>query len=467
MRALVWLRSDLRLRDNAALDWAAQNADQLTPVFVLDERLVRSENTSPARMAYLLDSLERLANELAEREQRLCVRRGDPVDEIVGLFEEARAEVLVFHRDTSPYAVARDAEVARRIEKAGGRVEQRKDRVVFEGREVVTKEGRAYSVYTPYRRAWRARLETHPQPPAGPLRLPPPIPGLAAGKVPSLASLELGEPPGDLLAGGEAPAKQRLQRFLSGPVDRYAHDRDFPALDATSRLSAALRFGTISVRQCLEWAQDAADDRPEHVESIQGWVDQLIWRDFYAMILSEHPRVLREPYRREYDAMEWNDDEDGFAAWCEGRTGYPIVDAGMRQLRATGWMHNRLRMIVASFLTKDLLIDWRRGERFFMQQLVDGDPANNNGGWQWSASTGTDAQPYFRIFNPVSQSRRFDPDGRFIRRFVPELEALDAKVIHAPWEHDSVPSAYPAPIVDHASRRKQALERLERARAGG
>ncbi len=244
-------------------------------------------------------------------------------------------------------------------------------------------------------------------------------------------------------------------------------DRDRPDRDGTSRLSPHLRFGTISIRRCVQQALALATDEPSAAAGATKWLDELIWREFYAALLAEHPRVLGGAFRREFAAVAWNDDDAGFRAWCEGRTGYPFVDAAMRQLLQTGWMHNRARMIVASFLTKDLLLDWRDGERAFMRHLVDGDPASNNGGWQWAASTGTDAQPYFRIFNPVLQGRRFDPDGAYVRRYVPELRDVDLAFVHTPWQAPSPPRDYPPPIVDHAERRIAAVARYEAARASG
>ena len=239
-----------------------------------------------------------------------------------------------------------------------------------------------------------------------------------------------------------------------------------PAQDATSRLSPYLRFGAISIRACFREAREAAADDVRAARGIGKWLDELVWREFYAAILASFPHVLRGAFRREYDGVRWDDDPRGFGAWCEGRTGYPFVDAGMRQLRETGWMHNRVRMVVASFLAKDLLIDWRRGERFFLQRLVDGDPASNDGGWQWAASTGTDAQPYFRIFNPVAQGLRFDPDGVYVRRYVPELARLAGAAAHAPWKSPGAAADYPAPIVDHAERREEALARYREVRTG-
>jgi deoxyribodipyrimidine photo-lyase len=263
---------------------------------------------------------------------------------------------------------------------------------------------------------------------------------------------------------GEAAARKRLEAFVGRAIAAYARDRDRPAVDGTSRLSPYLRFGALSVRECVRQAQAAADESRAVAAGARKWIDELVWRDFYAGLLAEHPRVLREPFRREFARVRWNDDEAAFRAWCDGRTGYPIVDAGMRQLRQTGWMHNRVRMIVASFLCKDLLIDWRRGERHFMRWLADGDPASNDGGWQWAASTGTDAQPYFRIFNPTLQGERYDPDGAYVRQFVPELRDVLARWIHKPWQAPVPPRDYPPPIVDHAERRVLAVARYEAAR---
>jgi len=296
---------------------------------------------------------------------------------------------------------------------------------------------------------------------------PPAIPGYEAEAIPDAHQLGLGrEMPGNPPGGSQA-AHRRLDRFLESAAGRYHEDRDRPGLDGTSRLSPHLRFGTLSARLCFERAEQAMRAEPATRRGIEKWLDELVWREFYSAILEENPRILRQNHRREFDSVEWNEDPEAFDAWCEGRTGFPIVDAGMRQLRESGWMHNRVRMIVASFLTKDLLIDWRQGERFFFEQLVDGDPASNNGGWQWAASTGTDAQPYFRIFNPVTQGKRWDPEGDYVRRWIPELSDVSDRHVHAPWQASGtlLCAAYPAPIVDHGERRKLALERFKSARA--
>ncbi len=464
MRALHWFRSDLRLRDNAALAAAASAADELVVAFVLDDRLLAGESTGAPRVRFLLGCLERLAADLERRGQRLVVRRGDPRRELPRLLRETGAERLTFARDYGPYARARDEAVRVGAEKLGVVVRDLKDRVVFESSEVRTRAGEPFRVYTPFRRAWVARFREDPQEPLGPVRLPPPPSDLRAGRLPEARSVGAADDATQIPPPGEAAARRRLQAFLEQGLAAYAKRRDLPGVEGTSRLSPYLRLGAISVRCCIQAARERVRDEPAARDGARTWIDELVWREFYHAILAEHPHVLERAFRPEFEAMRWNDDEPGFRAWCQGRTGYPFVDAAMRQLAATGWMHNRARMVVASFLTKDLLVDWRLGERFFMQHLVDGDPASNNGGWQWAASTGTDAQPYFRIFNPVSQGERFDPDGSYVRRWVPELAQVPDRFLHKPWLSPSPPRDYPAPIVDHAERRALALRRYEAAR---
>jgi deoxyribodipyrimidine photo-lyase len=467
VRALHWFRNDLRLRDNTALAAAAASAGSLVAAFVLDPRILGSPRTGAPRVRFLLDCLARLSRDLEARGVALLVRRGAPEREIPKLLRETRAGVLSFNRDTTPLAKRRDAAVRAAAARLGVRVVERKDRVVFEAGEVRTRAGGAYSVFTPYARAWHRKLEEEPQPPRRVPRLPPSGRGLRREALPTAAALGCGGDGTRLPAGGEAAARRRLRAFLAGPIARYAQDRDRPAMDGTSRLSPYLRFGAISPRECIAQAREAAACEPRLARGAEKWIDELVWREFYAAILEENPRVLTGAWRRELARIRWNRDEPAFAAWCEGRTGYPLVDAGMRQLRETGWMHNRVRMIAASFLVKDLLLDWRQGERWFLQRLVDGDPASNNGGWQWSASTGSDAAPYFRIFHPVAQGERFDPDGAYVRRWVPELARLPGARAHRPWQAPELARAYPAPIVDHAERREQALERYRAARKGG
>jgi deoxyribodipyrimidine photo-lyase len=456
VRGLHWFRSDLRIADNTALAALAERAEQWLPVFVLDPRLLGSE----PRSRFLLASVARLSRDLGARGVPLLVRRGEPERVLPRLLHETGARLVSWNEGITPFARRRDADVRRAIQGAGGEVIARRDDVIFAAPALRTREGAAYTVYTPYRNAWWRRFREEPHRPRRLRALPAAIPGFAADRVPAPRARRA-EP--ELPTAGEDAARRRLARFLERSAARYHVDRDRPDLDATSGLSPYLRFGAISVRQCFERAEQAAAADPRLARGVAKWLDELVWREFYAAILEEHPRVLRGSYRREYAALAWNDDAAAFAAWCEGRTGYPIVDAGMRQLRETGWVHNRVRMIVASFLTKDLLLDWRAGERHFFASLVDGDPASNNGGWQWSASTGTDAQPFFRIFNPVAQGRRFDPHGDYVRRWVPELRGAPDAHVHAPWLGDR-PASYPPPIVDHAERRVEALARYRAAR---
>ncbi len=459
-RAVHWFRNDLRLRDNTALISAA-DADELALVFVLDPRLIGGARQRTPRARFLLDALARLEKSLPDH-QRLIVAKGRPETVIPRLVADTGATRLTFNRDTTPFAQRRDAEVRRRVEKTGARVDAVKDRVGFEADQVRKPDGGSYVVYSPYARRWYQRIAEEPMRPRRAPRLP--------AAIPDLDSLPLPAPDADpdgatLPTAGSDAARRRLLQFLERGIGSYQDDRDRPDRDGTSRLSPHLRFGTISIRDCLYTARDAAVAGPGLGAGTRKWIDELVWREFYAAILETHPRVRTRSFRSEYDGLAWRNDERELEAWLEGRTGYPIVDAGMRQLRTTGWMHNRVRMIVASFLTKDLLIDWREGERAWWNLLVDGDPASNNGGWQWAASTGTDPQPFFRIFNPTAQGQRWDPDGSYVRQFVPELASLQGASAHEPWRAPALCPDYPPPIVDHRERRAAALAAFEQARA--
>jgi len=465
-RILHWFRSDLRLRDNTALAAAAGRARELVLLFVLDDRLLGGAALGAPRLRFLLDSLARLGAALEARGQRLVVKRGLPEQVVPALLRRWKIERITWNRDYGPYARRRDAAVRRAADALGAVVEEHKDRVVFESSELRTRSGAPFQVYTPFRNAWWARWHAERPERAGPLRLAPPVATAHGDALPNASAFGVGADTTALPTAGEDAAARRLERFLAGPIADYARDRDRPDLDGTSRLSPYLRFGAISVRTCLHATLELLHAEPRTRDGARKWMDELIWREFYHAILSEHPRVLTRCFRPEYDALVWDDDDAAFRAWCEGRTGYPFVDAAMRQLAATGWMHNRARMVVASFLTKDLGIDWRRGERFFLERLVDGDPASNNGGWQWAASTGTDAQPYFRIFHPVAQGERFDPDGGYVRRFVPELRRVEPRFVQRPWDAPVPPRNYPRPIVDHAAQRIRTLRRFEAVRAG-
>ena len=467
MRVIHWFRSDLRIADNTALADACRRADALAPVFVLDDALLARHRDAHPRLRFLHACLDDLASALEAAGSRLIVLRGAPHRCLPTLARKCKASLVTWNRDYGPHAKERDRKVRNALARDGVEVRTFKDRVVFEGDEVRSAQGGAYSVYTHYRRAWWRRYQAGPPPTRPTPAIPPCPPDAPTDALPGFRGHGARTDSTDIPRGGAAPARERLDAFLGGAACRYRIDRNFPALGGTSRLSPYLRFGAISVRECVRAGLALAASEPEAEEGVGAWIDELIWRDFFHAILGAHPRVLEGAFREAYDALEWDDDAGRLQAWQAGMTGYPIVDAGMRELAATGWMHNRVRMIAASFLVKDLHVDWREGERWFMRRLVDGDPASNNGGWQWAASTGTDAQPYFRIFNPTSQGERFDPDGVYVRRWVPELEGLPGKAVHRPWAARPRSSAYPAPIVDHARERAVALARFRAVRGGG
>ncbi len=467
MRTTIWwVRRDLRLEDNQALSTALKGGARVVPVFVLDPALLASHYVGDKRLAFLFDGLRSLSAGLQARGSTLVVRQGDPASVLPMLMAEARAEAVIAERDVSPYATWRDARVAAAVPL------HLVEGLTAHPPEAVRKaDGGPYSVFTPYSRAWKAL----PLPDAGEL-LPAPK---ALPALPGLASLAIPDSPRApaerTFIAGEMEAERRLLAFVEALIYGYGRGRDRMDLEATSGLSPYLRFGMISARRVVVAALAAreASLSPEARDGAQTWLDELIWREFYVSILTNYPEVRRHSFREAYRDLQWVNDPDDFAAWQEGRTGYPIVDAAMRQLSVTGWMHNRARMIVASFLTKDLLIDWRWGERHFMQQLIDGDPAANNGGWQWSAGTGTDAAPYFRIFNPVSQGLKYDPEGTYVRRWVPELADIPTSALHQPWvlpaEEQRAAGCvigvdYPGPIVDHQSARERTLAAYAAAR---
>ena len=466
--AILWFRRDLRLHDHPALTAAAEH-ERLVPLYVLDPALIGGRFASPNRVWYLLGSLAALRDGLRERGSDLVVRIGDPRAEVPAVAEAAGARHVFVSRDHAPFGRGRDAAVAERLQAAGVAFHPRRGVLVHEPDEVLGAGGAGLTVYSPFRRAWE-RLERRPVLPA-PERLPALVDGVDPEELPSLSALGLGEGPtadaGLLLEPGEPAARRRLDAWLAGPIERYADTRDRLDLDGTSRLSADLHLGTLSPLEVVEGALGEGAGR-------RTWLNELIWREFYAHVLFHAPTVLHAPFREEFGGITWSTDEEALEAWRSGRTGYPVVDAGIRQLHAMGWMHNRARMIAASFLTKHLLLPQREGEALFMRNLIDGDVASNNGGWQWSGSTGTDPQPYFRIFNPILQGRRHDPEGGYVRRWVPELTNVPTERIHAPWEmtRDEQAAAgcrigtdYPSPIVDHGEARARALAVYEAARA--
>jgi deoxyribodipyrimidine photo-lyase len=476
--ALVWLRRDLRVDDHAALYHALRAARQVWCVFVFDKAILDPLPRQDRRVEFIRDSLVGVDAELRALAAShgiegagLIVHHGQAHEAVPALAARLGVQAVYTSHDDEPAALERDARVRGLLADRGVVLHTAKDHVVFERSEVLTLSGGPFSVFTPYKNAWLKKCEPFflsAYPVARHASALAPRPAGEPG-VPTLESIgfERTNLHSLRLPSGPAGAAELLADFLDR-IDRYHETRDFPAVKGPSYLSTHLRFGTVSIRRLA---------REAHARMVAGqrgaevWLSELVWRDFYHQILHHHPRVVGHAFKPEYDRIRWEHGKSAdahFTAWCEGRTGYPIVDAAMRQINQTGYMHNRLRMVVASFLTKDLGLDWRRGEAYFAQHLNDFDLAANNGGWQWAASSGCDAQPYFRIFNPVSQSEKFDSEGKFIRRYVPELSKLPDALIHAPWLARPVDLAaagvelgvsYPLPVVDHAAAREKTLAR--------
>jgi deoxyribodipyrimidine photo-lyase len=447
--AIWWIRRDLRLLDNRALQHALSEADSVIPLFILDPRLL--EKDAPRRQNFLFLNLQNLSDQLKEMNCPLVVRRGNPQVELQRVRDECGAQVVFAEADYSPYARCRDratqAELDLRLV----------DSLLLYPPGTVTKEnGSPYTVFTPFYNKWLGMpLPDEPLP--APPHLPPHV-DLSSDPIPPADGM-------DGFPAGEVHAQRRLQDFLQFFLGDYDSQRDRVDMDGTSLLSPYMRFGTLSSRYVYAQLRPFLDN-PLTQEGASKWLNELVWREFYFNIMAAFPFVLHGAFREKLRDIPWRDSPQDLQAWQVGQTGYPLVDAGMRQLARTGWMHNRARMVTASFLTKDLLINWQEGEAWFMRQLLDGDPASNNGGWQWTAGTGTDAAPYFRVFNPVTQSHKFDPQGSYIRTWLPELESLPDAYINEPWKMPTqvqtslgvrIGVDYPAPIVDHKFARQRVL----------
>lgn len=481
--ALVWFRRDLRSDDHAALHHALKSARRVWCAFVFDTDILDPLPRADRRVEFIHDACGELDEALAALGAahghvgvRLVVGHGAARAEITRIARALGVQAVYANHDDDPDALARDAKVRGDLADAGIAFHTSKDHVIFERSEVVTLSGKPYSLYTPYRTAWLARLDAYflkAYPVARHAASLAPVPAEAGGRLPALAAL--GFEKTDLHAwhvrGAASAAKTLLDDFRAR-IDDYDTARNFPAVKGPSYLSVHLRFGTLSIRAAARMAVAHLEDAaPAARRGAETWLSELIWRDFYHQLLHHHPHVVGAAFKPACDRIRFEHGKHAdqrFDAWCRGATGYPLVDAAMAQINQTGYMHNRLRMVTASFLVKDLGIDWRRGERYFAEKLIDYELASNNGGWQWAASTGGDAQPWFRIFNPVAQSEKFDPEGRFIRRYLPQLARLGDDTIHAPWKARPIDLEaaglalgrdYPLPIVDHDAARARTLAR--------
>ncbi len=448
-----WIRRDLRLLDNQALNSALSEGTGVLPVFILDDYLLHKSNES--RQAFLFSGLRNLDDGLRRLGSRLIVRSGDPVSEIPRLVNESGAASVFAEEDITPYALRRDGSVAKlvNLQLTGGQS-------IHPKMSVVKPDGQPYTVFTPYSRFWKS-LPVSEQTLPAPTQLP---------AVPDIPSITLPEQTAPLFfPASEHEAHFRLDKFLEGPIHEYTDGRNRLDLDGTSSLSPYLHFGMLSIHQAYVSSHHAGKTAPDPRSraGCETWQNELIWREFFQSILFHFPFVRKMAFRPAMRNISWRNSPSDLRAWQNGQTGYPVIDAGMRQLAATGWMHNRARMITASFLVKHLLINWQEGERWFMQHLVDGDLAANNGGWQWIASTGTDAAPYFRIFNPILQGKKFDPVGGYVYKWVPELVDVPPQLIHTPWHMTLeeqkkfgviIGRDYPAPIVEHNFARQRALQ---------
>jgi len=463
--ALLWYRRDLRVADHPALTLAAREYERVVPVFVLDDALLHGRFASSPRTAFMLGCLRDLDAALRARGSGLVVRHGRPGDELMALAGEVGAQAVLWTSDVAPYARARDTRVTVALRDAGIQARPQGGSYVVDVSRPRTQAGRPFTVFSPFHRHWRD-LDRRPIHRA-PAELPALPSGLRRGNLPPLGALgieggELSEPHCE---PGEQPARDALTAWLDGPIDAYADRHDGVARKGTSGLSPYLRWGCLSAAECESRAARRGG------EGASAWIRQLCWREFYAHVLLLHPDNVAVEFQPRYRELEWASDDEALQAWRDGATGYPLVDAGMRQLARSGWMHNRARLVVGSFLTKDLHLDWRHGEAHFEALLLDGEPAQNNGNWQWVTSVGVDPAPYFRrIFNPIVQQRKFDPDGEYVRRWVPELRDVPDERLAEPWTMSDeeqqaagcvIGRDYPAPIVTHADERRRAIARYQ------
>jgi deoxyribodipyrimidine photo-lyase len=460
MKGIMYFRSDLRMHDNTALYHASKVCtDGLLAVYYIPTKTLKSHHVSGNKLAFILAHLKLLQTDLNQRNINLQVRQvatfNDCVDDIMQLMEYHHCDALFFNKEYEWDELQRDAALLATAKAAGKKVETFDDQLVFAAGEILTPKHKTYSVFTPFKKAWLTKLSR--------------LTDIKTYGLPARQSKKLGknspiplEVPGfagnidlTIWPAGEKAAQKRLKHFVANKLQKYEKDRDYPAIDGTSRLSPYLAIGIISTRQCISLLENKNNS----------WLDELIWREFYKHVSYNFPHVCKgHAFKQTYDALSWQNNKNWQQAWFQGKTGFPIVDAAMRQLQQTGWMHNRLRMITAMFFSKLIDQDWRIGEAYFMKNLIDGDFSANNGGWQWSASTGTDAAPYFRIFNPWRQSETFDPEGNFIKQYCPELKEFSRKAVHNPYVFEpelAEKSGYPQPILDYKVCREAAIKKFK------
>ncbi|MBF2077266.1 MAG: deoxyribodipyrimidine photo-lyase [Synechococcales cyanobacterium T60_A2020_003] len=472
---LFWHRRDLRIVDNAGLTQARDRTPKITGIFCLDPSILDQDDVAPARVTYMIGSLKTLKEDYQAAGSDLLILKGAPEKEIPKLAQALHAQAVYWNRDVEPYSRSRDRQVADALKEAGIEYCAGWDQLLHPPKTVMTGSGSPYTVYTPFWKNWIKQVKAEPFPQINDLQGLSPKEQQAAEKagaiaLPSAKDLGFKWDNPLLLEPGTQAAQNQLDWFCDGAIAAYDEQRNFPVAPGTSQLSAALKFGTIGIRTVWDAAQ-AAYNRSRSDETranVQTWQQELAWREFYQHALFFFPELAEGSYREPFKDFPWDNNEKLFQAWCGGRTGYPIVDAAMRQLNETGWMHNRCRMIVASFLTKDLIINWQWGEKYFMQTLIDGDLAANNGGWQWSASSGMDPKP-LRIFNPASQAQKYDPEAEYIREWLPELRSVDteALVMGKIPKDERDRCGYPAPIVDHKVQQQRFKERYQAQKRSG
>jgi deoxyribodipyrimidine photo-lyase len=472
---LFWHRRDLRISDNTGLATARQRSAKVVGVFCLDPNILEQDDVAPVRVTYMIGCLQALQKRYAQAGSQLLILHANPTQAIPALAAALGAKAVFWNWDVEPYAQERDRSIIDALQEKGIEfLENNWDQILHPPEDIRTGSNQPYTVYTPFWKNWISKAK------AKPVETLENAEGLTeaekeiaktAGVIELPSAKDLGFVwDGELIiAPGEEAAQERLEEFCDRAINEYQEQRNFPAIDGTSRLSAALKFGAIGIRTVWQATQEALENsRSEETETnIRTWQQELAWREFYQHAMYNFPELAEGAFRDTFKNFPWETNEEHFQAWCEGRTGYPIVDAAMRQLNEIGWMHNRCRMIVASFLTKDLLINPQMGEKYFMQKLIDGDLSANNGGWQWSASSGMDPKPV-RIFNPASQAQKFDPEGEYIRQWVPELGSLDTEYLITgkitPLERRAID--YPLPIVDHKQQQKLFKERYQQQKAG-